>query len=200
MRALGVPVETVRRALASFRVDRHRTEPVALADGVLWVDDSKATNPHAADASLRAFERVVWIVGGLLKGVDLAPLVALHVEPAAGRRRHRRRPLNPWSKHSSDTRPHVPVFEVDPTEDEEVMPQAVRLAAAVAQSGDVVLLAPAAASMDQFTDYADRGERFAEAVHEHTEGAVDDHDARPGAEPTGPLATGPSSSGERSPA
>ncbi len=50
VRALGVPVETVRRALASFRVDRHRTEPVALADGVLWVDDSKATNPHAADA------------------------------------------------------------------------------------------------------------------------------------------------------
>ncbi len=186
VRALDVSPSTVRTGLASFRVDHHRTEPVASSQGVLWVDDSKATNPHAADAALRSFEHVVWLVGGLLKGVDLAPLVTAH----AGRLRaaviigaNPEPVVETFGRHAPD----VPVFVVVPTQDEAVMPQAVRLAAAVAQPGDVVLLAPAAASMDQFTDYADRGERFAGAVIEHTGGAVDDHDATPpAAGPAGP--------------
>jgi UDP-N-acetylmuramoylalanine--D-glutamate ligase len=188
VRALDVPPQTVRAALATFGVDHHRTEPVARSGGVLWVDDSKATNPHAADAALHSFEHVVWLVGGLLKGVDLAPLVALHASRLRAAVILGANPelvLETFERHAPD----VPVFVVVPTEDEGVMPQAVRLAAAVAQSGDVVLLAPAAASMDQFTDYADRGTRFAEAVIEHTGGAVDDHDSAPrtpGAEsPTG---------------
>ena len=57
-------------ALAGFRLDAHRIELVATAGRIRWVDDSKATNAHAADASLRAFDSVVWLVGGLLKGVD----------------------------------------------------------------------------------------------------------------------------------
>jgi UDP-N-acetylmuramoylalanine--D-glutamate ligase len=180
-RAVGVPIVTVRDALSTFRVDSHRTEPVAFADGILWVDDSKATNPHAADAALRSFEHVVWVVGGLLKGVDISPLVianARRLRAAVVIGTNPEPVVEAFGRHASG----VPVFVVEAAEDEGVMPQAVRLAAAVAQEGDVVLLAPAAASMDQFTDYADRGTRFAEAVTNHLGGAADDHDdaATPG--------------------
>ena len=78
-RACGIEVAAVRTALASFELDAHRIQVVAERDGVTWVNDSKATNPHAADASLRAYPSVVWVVGGLLKGVDVDALVAAHV-------------------------------------------------------------------------------------------------------------------------
>jgi UDP-N-acetylmuramoylalanine--D-glutamate ligase len=182
-RAAGVDAASVRAALATFRVDHHRAEPVGFADGVLWVDDSKATNSHAAAASLAAFESVVWIVGGLLKGTDIGPLVERH----AGRLRaavvigvDRQPVVESFARHA----PSVPVFEVDATETSEVMPEAVRLAASVAREGDVVLLAPAAASMDQFSDYGDRGRRFDQAVHERVGGA-DDHDATSAVPPPG---------------
>ncbi|AYF99207.1 UDP-N-acetylmuramoyl-L-alanine--D-glutamate ligase [Protaetiibacter intestinalis] len=174
-RAAGVEPRHVREAIRSFRMDAHRTELVAVASGVSWVDDSKATNAHAADASLRAAESVVWIAGGLLKGVDPAPLVERH----AGRLRaavvigaERAELLAAFERHA----PGVPVLEVDGSETVDVMSAAVRAAASVAQPGDVVLLAPAAASMDQFTDYADRGRRFAEAVRRHLEGGDGDDD------------------------
>jgi UDP-N-acetylmuramoylalanine--D-glutamate ligase len=175
-RSFGVPPEAVRDGLASFRVDHHRTETIAISADVTWVDDSKATNPHAADAALRAFESVVWVVGGLLKGVDLAELVTKHAARLRGAiviGKDRSAVLSAFARHA----PNVPVFEVVATETTEVMPEAVRLAAAVVQPGDAVLLAPAAASMDQFTDYADRGNRFASAVRDHLGGAGDDHNA-----------------------
>jgi UDP-N-acetylmuramoylalanine--D-glutamate ligase len=162
-RAFGVEPAVIRSALATFRMDHHRTETVASVDGVLWVDDSKATNPHAADASLRAYSPVVWIVGGLLKGVDIGQLVEKHSARLAAAviigvdREPVRRA---FERHA----PSLPVFEVESADTEQVMPEAVRLAAAVATRGDTVLLAPSAASMDQFTDYADRGRRFAAAV------------------------------------
>ncbi|MCS0497948.1 UDP-N-acetylmuramoyl-L-alanine--D-glutamate ligase [Protaetiibacter mangrovi] len=183
-RAAGVEPARIREALRSFRMDAHRTEVVATASGVVWIDDSKATNAHAADASLRASSSVVWIAGGLLKGVDPAPLVERH----AGRLRaavligvDRDALRSAFERHA----PGVPVLEVDGSETEGVMSAAVRAAASVAEPGDVVLLAPAAASMDQFTDYADRGRRFAEAVREHLGGGADDDDQ----------AAGPSASG-----
>jgi len=186
-RAVGVGADAVRSGVRTFRVDHHRTEPVAFADEVLWIDDSKATNPHAADAALRAFDSVVWIVGGLLKGVDLGPLIAQH----AGRLRaaivigtDRQPVVESFARHA----PTVPVFEVDTAETEAVMPEAVRLAATAAQHGDVVLLAPAAASMDQFIDYADRGDRFARAALEATGGADDDDVAAPRPPAGGPAA------------
>ena len=77
-RSYGVPVGVIHDALGDFRLDAHRIETVAVAGGIRWIDDSKATNPHAAEASLRAFGQVVWIVGGLLKGVDADALVAAH--------------------------------------------------------------------------------------------------------------------------
>ncbi|MBN9142176.1 MAG: UDP-N-acetylmuramoyl-L-alanine--D-glutamate ligase [Micrococcales bacterium] len=178
-RAAGVEPDRIRSAVASFRMDAHRTEVVASADGVVWIDDSKATNAHAADASLRAAESVVWIAGGLLKGVDPAPLVERH----AGRLRaavligvDRDALRSAFGRHAPDVR----VLEVDQPETGDVMSAAVRAAASVARPGDVVLLAPAAASMDQFTDYADRGTRFAEAVRRHLGGATHDDDQTPG--------------------
>ena len=175
VRSLGVSPTVVRDALRSFRLDSHRTEVIATSDGVVWIDDSKATNPHAAAASLRAHDSVVWIVGGLLKGVDVDELVRLHagrLSAAVVIGADRTSLLSAFERHA----PTVAVFEVDETETRDVMPSAVRLAATAAKAGDVVLLAPAAASMDQFTDYKDRGEQFAKAVREALEGTTDDDD------------------------
>ena len=172
-RAVGVQPVAVRDALRRFRVDSHRTEIVAVEAGIAWVDDSKATNSHAAAAALSAYRSVVWIVGGLLKGIDLAPLVATHRDRLRaaiiiGVDRDAVRAT--FARHA----PTLPLFEVDQSETDAVMPTAVRLAADVAESGDTVLLAPAAASMDQFVDYADRGNRFAAAVRQHLEGKAHD--------------------------
>jgi UDP-N-acetylmuramoylalanine--D-glutamate ligase len=167
-RAAGVTPAAIRDAIRSFALDRHRTEIVLVHDGVTWVDDSKATNAHAANAALAAFESVVWIAGGLLKGVDPTPLVKRHATRLRGAVLvgiDREGLREAFERHA----PGVPVVEVAESETE-VMPVAVRAAAALARSGDVVLLAPAAASMDQFIDYADRGRRFADAVREWTGG------------------------------
>jgi UDP-N-acetylmuramoylalanine--D-glutamate ligase len=175
-RAAGVEPAAIREAVRGFRLGPHRTEIVVEHEGVRWVDDSKATNPHAANASLRAFEPVVWVVGGLLKGVDIAPLVASHaarLRAAVVIGADRAEVVAAFARHAPD----VPLVEVDATDTEQVMPAAVRAAASAAERGDVVLLAPSAASMDQFDDYADRGRRFADAVRRHTRGDADDHDA-----------------------
>ena len=132
---------------------------------VSYVDDSKATNPHAAGGSLRAFPHVVWIVGGLLKGVAIGPLVAEHasrLRAAVVIGADRAEVLEQLQRHA----PGVPVEQVLAVETEDVMREAVTKASAVATSGDTVLLAPAAASMDQFKSYADRGDRFQAAVEE----------------------------------
>ncbi|HEY8912682.1 UDP-N-acetylmuramoyl-L-alanine--D-glutamate ligase [Lacisediminihabitans sp.] len=174
-RSLGVAPGVIRLALRAFRLDHHRTETVAEAGGIRWVNDSKATNPHAAAASLEAFDSVVWVVGGLLKGVDVNALVAAsapRLRAAVVIGADRSAVVDAFARHA----PETPLFEVDTTDTKEVMPTVVRLSAAVARSGDTVLLAPAAASMDQFTDYADRGSRFATAVHEMLGGRADDHE------------------------
>lgn len=176
-RAAGVSIEEIHAALANFRLDPHRTEVVAFTDGITWIDDSKATNPHAADAALKSRSPVVWIVGGLLKGVDVSALVTEHarrLRAAIVIGAQRTDVLSALARHA----PEVEVLEVTPGEDGAVMPEAVRLAAGVARPGDTVLLSPAAASMDQFADYADRGRRFADAVRRRLGGATDD-DAPP---------------------
>jgi UDP-N-acetylmuramoylalanine--D-glutamate ligase len=156
---------------------------------VLWVDDSKATNPHAASASLSAFENVVWIAGGLSKGVNYDALIREHA--------HRLKAVVLIGEDSSELEsalqrhaPDVPVIRVakgdteevqtagtadadagaSPRTGETVMARAVATAAQLAAPGDVVLLAPAAASMDQFSSYAHRGDAFIEAVRELVEG------------------------------
>ncbi|MCD2441926.1 UDP-N-acetylmuramoyl-L-alanine--D-glutamate ligase [Agromyces sp. SYSU K20354] len=171
-RSFGVPVAVIHDALGEFRLDAHRIETVALAGGIRWIDDSKATNPHAAQASLAAFGKVVWIVGGLLKGVDVDSLVAAHVarlRAAIVIGVDRAALVAAFGRHA----PELPVFEVVAADTDQVMPDAVALAAAVAEDGDTVLLAPAAASMDQFADYGDRGRRFHEAVRSMLGGEAD---------------------------
>ncbi|WP_251009230.1 UDP-N-acetylmuramoyl-L-alanine--D-glutamate ligase [Curtobacterium sp. ISL-83] len=180
-RAGAVPPHDIRTAVRSFRADHHRTELVASADGVAWVDDSKATNPHAATASLASFDKVVWIVGGLFKGVDIDALVARFGADVRGVvviGTDRTPVLEAFARHA----PGVPVLQVEASDTDQVMPEAVRHAASVARPGDTVLLAPAAASFDQFGSYADRGRRFATAVHEHLEGSADGDTDRPSGE------------------
>lgn len=176
-RSMEVPPADIREALRGFRLDPHRIEVVARHDGVTWVDDSKATNPHAAASSLTAYPGAIWIVGGLLKGVDIADLVAgrgSQAKAAIVIGADREAVLTAFSRHA----PGVPLIEVDAVETEEVMTRVVELAAGIADDGDVVLLAPAAASFDQFASYADRGRRFAEAVRERIgTGAGYEHDA-----------------------
>jgi UDP-N-acetylmuramoylalanine--D-glutamate ligase len=175
-RSYGVPVPVVHDALVEFRLDAHRIQTVAVSGGIRWIDDSKATNPHAAEASLRAFGRVVWIVGGLLKGVDADALVAAHaarLRAAIVIGTDRSALVNAFRRHA----PGLPLLEVSSDDTEKVMPDAVALAASVAEAGDTVLLAPAAASMDQFADYADRGRRFHRAVREMLGGEADDEPA-----------------------
>ncbi|WP_120337105.1 UDP-N-acetylmuramoyl-L-alanine--D-glutamate ligase [Cryobacterium soli] len=180
-RSFDVAPAAIRAALETFRLDAHRIEVVAVQNGISWIDDSKATNPHAADASLAAFDSVVWLVGGLLKGVDIGDLVARHV----GRLRgaviigvERDEVLAAFRRHA----PALRVFEIDSDDTGEVMPSAVGLAGSLAEAGDVVLLAPAAASMDQFASYAERGAKFAQAVHDYLGGGShEDSSSYPGA-------------------
>jgi UDP-N-acetylmuramoylalanine--D-glutamate ligase len=172
-RSFGVSAPDIRAALRSFRMDPHRTETILESGGIRWVDDSKATNPHAAQAALESFESVVWIVGGLLKGVDVNELVFLNrdrLRAAVLIGIDRTALREAFARHA----PQLPLFEVDTADTKGVMPTVVRLAAAAARRGDTVLLAPAAASMDQFTDYADRGNRFADAVRQSRGGGTDD--------------------------
>jgi len=160
-RSFGVPPAACREALRNFRVSSHRIELVLKDNDVRYINDSKATNAHAASASLSSFETVVWILGGQLKGVDISDLISkfskrLRAAVVIGIDRDR------ILESFSQLAPAVPVFEV--SEGEDVMLRAVELASDAAESGDVVLLAPAAASMDQFDSYQDRGRKFAEAV------------------------------------
>ena len=165
-RAAGIEPAAIRNALQNFKLDAHRIELVAQHNDITWIDDSKATNPHAAAASLNSFESVVWIVGGLLKGVDITPLV----ERFAGKLRAaivigvEREPVLAALAAKA---PQVPVSEISVADGKQVMPSVVAAAAAYAHTGDTVLLAPASASMDQFADYADRGNKFAQAVRSH---------------------------------
>jgi UDP-N-acetylmuramoylalanine--D-glutamate ligase len=161
-RAHGVSAAAVRHGLQTFSLDAHRITTVATVDGVAYVDDSKATNPHAALASLRSFESTVWIAGGLAKGASFDELV--------GSVRDRLRAVvllgadrgliaEALSRHAPD----VPVIDVSDT-DTGVMERVVAAASELAQPGDAVLLAPACASFDLFDDYAARGDAFAAAV------------------------------------
>jgi UDP-N-acetylmuramoylalanine--D-glutamate ligase len=167
-RAHGVSQAAVRDGLRSFRPDGHRIAVVGEKDGVTWVDDSKATNPHAAQSSLQAYEPVVWVAGGLAKGATFDALVLAVRERLRGvvlLGRDRDVIAGALSRHAPD----VPVIVVDgdetgPVDGGHAMERAVGAAAELARPGDTVLLAPGCASMDMFTNYAERGDAFAEAV------------------------------------
>jgi UDP-N-acetylmuramoylalanine--D-glutamate ligase len=173
-RAVDVPRQAIADALAGFRVGRHRAEVIDIVDGVTYVDDSKATNPHAAQASITAYPRVVWIAGGLLKGASVDELVRAVANRLVGGvliGRDRTLIRDALSRHAPD----VPVVEPVTGEDSGVpgeigdsvtrlMTTVVNAARGLASPGDTVLLAPAGASFDQFSDYGQRGDAFASAV------------------------------------
>jgi len=195
-RAVDVPAAAIADALAGFRVGRHRAEVVAVADGITYVDDSKATNPHAAQASISAYSRVVWVAGGLLKGASPDEMVAAIADRLVGAvliGQDRTVVGNALARHAPD----VPVVELVTGEDSGVLEKAeavgsgvarvtrvvdvgdrpmadavmtavVDAARGLARSGDTVLLAPAAASFDQFSGYGHRGDSFAAAVRAAT--------------------------------
>ncbi|HEX5741569.1 MAG TPA: UDP-N-acetylmuramoyl-L-alanine--D-glutamate ligase, partial [Pilimelia sp.] len=161
-RADGVPAEAVAAGLRGYRPEPHRNAEVAVVGGVRYVDDSKATNPHAAAASLTSYPRVVWVAGGQLKGVDVAPLVAAVADRLAGAvllGADRAQIAHALRRHA----PGLPVVEVASVHDG-AMDEVVRAAAAIAAPGDTVLLAPAAASKDMYSGYPARGRAFAAAV------------------------------------
>ncbi|CAM5244591.1 UDP-N-acetylmuramoylalanine--D-glutamate ligase OS=Streptomyces alboniger OX=132473 GN=murD PE=3 SV=1 [Streptomyces alboniger] len=169
-RAYGVPAAAVRDGLRAFTPDAHRIAKVADVAGVTYIDDSKATNTHAAQASLAAYESIVWIAGGLAKGASFDELVAR----SAGRLRgvvligaDRALIREALARHA----PEVPVVDLDRT-DTGAMLQAVQEAKRLAVEGDTVLLAPACASMDMFANYNKRGDAFAEAVRELDAGST----------------------------
>ena len=162
-RAHGVPAGAVRAGLRAFTPEPHRIAEVATVAGVRWVDDSKATNPHAARASITAYEHVVWVAGGLLKGAAVDDLVTSSADRLRGVvlvGADRAVIADALARHAPD----VPVVDVART-DTGAMDEVVREALALAHEGDVVLLAPAAASMDMFADYGARGDAFVGAVH-----------------------------------
>jgi UDP-N-acetylmuramoylalanine--D-glutamate ligase len=162
-RAHGVPPVAVRDGLRSFKPDGHRIADVATVRGVAYVDDSKATNPHAATSSLQAYDPVVWVAGGLAKGASFDDLVATVRDRLRGvvlLGRDRAVISEALHRHAPD----VPVIEVADGETS-AMDRVVRAAADLAEPGDTVLLAPGCASMDMFANYGARGDAFAEAVH-----------------------------------
>ena len=176
-RAHGVPAAAVRDGLRSFGPGEHRIQRVGEADGVSWVNDSKATNAHSAAASLAGFAHgtVVWIAGGLAKGATFDDLVSSRADRMRAAVVIGADP-GPLADTLARHAPKVPVVVIDPGDTETVMRRAVAAARDLAQPGDTVLLAPAGASQDQFVSYAHRGQEFVRAVRELTGGTTDGHD------------------------
>jgi UDP-N-acetylmuramoylalanine--D-glutamate ligase len=169
-RVIGIGHEKIGEAIKSFTPGRHRIETVLLKDEVTWINDSKATNPHAAAASIMSALSVIWVAGGLAKGAAMGDLVArvknrVRVAILIGEDR------NLIAQEIARHAPEIEVVLIDipadyakGSESNSLMESVVEAARSRAKSGDTVLLAPACASMDQFVSYADRGDRFAKAV------------------------------------
>jgi UDP-N-acetylmuramoylalanine--D-glutamate ligase len=164
-RAHGVSAEAVAKGLLEFEPGGHRGVEVGVLDGVRYLDDSKASNAHAAAAAIREHDRVVWLAGGLLKGANVDELVAELGPRLVGAvllGADRDVIATALARHAPD----VPVHLAGSGDHDAmaVMVEAVGAASELARPGDVVLLAPAGASWDMFTDYAHRGRAFAEAL------------------------------------
>ena len=170
-RSVGVSHEVIQKALQEFRPGRHRIEVVFESDSISWVDDSKATNPHAAAASLMSHLSVVWIAGGLAKGADMNSMIQRckgRIKAAVLIGADRQLIADALTKFA----PEIPQVMIDSPADylrggqsNGLMEEVVKAAQSFATKGDTVLMAPACASMDQFISYADRGDRFAAAVN-----------------------------------
>ena len=162
----SITPESVNEGIKNFTVDKHRLELISRINQISWIDDSKATNPHAAAAALRSFHNVIWIAGGLAKGAQMDELV-----DSVGSRIKCAILIGTDKEviavEISAKYPNTPIVRVgDGVRGLELMRLVVSAAHEKAEAGDTVLLAPACASMDQFASYADRGDCFAAAVRE----------------------------------
>lgn len=169
-RTAGVSHEAIRGAIIEFTPGSHRIEKIFEKDGITWINDSKATNPHAAAASIMSALSVIWIAGGLAKGATMGELVEriksrVRVAILVGEDREL------IAAALSEKAPHIKIIRVDTPaqyikggDDNSLMEDVIRRAQENVQAGDTVLLAPACASMDQFLSYGDRGDRFTAAV------------------------------------
>ena len=169
-RSVGADAGSISGAISEFRLDHHRLEVILEKDGVVWIDDSKATNPHAALAALRSQLRSVWIAGGLAKGASMDQLI----KDGASRIKFAILIGTDARLIEDALREHAPLVEyqiIDQSlKGRELMLEVVRVARSKALPGESVLLAPACASMDQFKNYGERGNLFASAVKELVDG------------------------------
>ncbi|CAN2193857.1 MurD UDP-N-acetylmuramoylalanine-D-glutamate ligase [Candidatus Nanopelagicaceae bacterium] len=169
-RVVGIDHLKIREAIQTFKPGRHRIETILQKDEITWINDSKATNPHAAAASIMSALSVIWIAGGLAKGATMGELVKrvksrVRVAILIGEDR------DLIAEELRNHAPEVEIVLIDSPEDyakgsasNSLMESVVEAASARMKPGDTVLLAPACASMDQFLSYADRGDRFVSAV------------------------------------
>jgi UDP-N-acetylmuramoylalanine--D-glutamate ligase len=152
---LGIAWPTIEAALASYPGLPHRMERVAEHNGVLFINDSKATNPASTAPALAAYPRVHWICGGLPKGDDLDECAPFFGHVAAA-----------YTIGEAGPRFAEILEPIMPVERCEMLCEAVQRAIAAAKPGDVVLFSPACASFDQFRDYEQRGDSFRKLVTE----------------------------------
>lgn len=162
----GVTPEEIREALAHFHVAGHRGAVVHEANGVRWIDNSKATNPHAADSALTGAGTVVWVAGGQLKGAAIDAVVEKHVGHmrAVALLGVDRMEIYDAVKRLA---PELPIFVTDSTDPDAAMDAVVRFAGEQAKPGDSVVLAPAAASLDMYPGMSARGDAFRAAAERH---------------------------------
>ena len=163
-RSVGAKPDAIANALRNFKLDHHRLEVVHKSGGITFINDSKATNPHAAIAALYSQMESIWIAGGLAKGAAMDEL--------AQRCKNRIKAAiligsdAPIIKEALlKQAPNLAIYTTDLNlKGMDVMRSVMSIVKEIAVSGDVVLLAPACASMDQFKNYADRGESFTAAA------------------------------------
>lgn len=162
--AVGIAHPQVKVGIANFQLDKHRLQTVLSKDGITWVNDSKATNPHAATAALLSHLSNIWIAGGLAKGAKMDDLVrrtASRIKAAIIIGKDGELIATALENHAPD----VKIYRISKSAGpEDLMDQVVTCAKEIAELGDTVLLAPACASMDQFTSYSHRGDLFAQSV------------------------------------
>ena len=162
--SIGINYEAIKLGLRNFSPDHHRMELVLSKNEINWIDDSKATNPHAAAASLLSYFQIIWIAGGLAKGASMDELVsrcAKRIKSVILIGQDRELISDAFAKFS----PATEIIRVDQsTDSKQLMNDVVMRAIKLAKPGDTVLLAPACASMDQFDSYIERGQLFAQAV------------------------------------
>ncbi|QNQ90560.1 UDP-N-acetylmuramoyl-L-alanine--D-glutamate ligase [Corynebacterium poyangense] len=161
----GAQPEHIQRGLQNFQVASHRGQVIFDSHGIRAIDNSKATNPHAAHSALSGVDNILWFGGGQLKGADVQPLLTEHVPRIRaafllGADRHL------IAKVLRKISPDLPVVISESTDPEAAMKELVAASATIAQPGDTLVLAPAAASLDMFQGMGHRGDVFHQAVYD----------------------------------